>query len=217
MNKSPQEKPENNSQELPANARAKVVQEIDNITFKNLLVNSLMGIIAGAGLLLLVLRQEQSNWWSLALFLVALILMSGDDLFAWFSWQLKLERSLKQTPANGFWLQLIEGKGRLKAEIGSLNYPERPIWRCQVFQIQTGRKPAAALSATSEVMPSSEDDCLSADPPRIQAKVYMHTEIPVPAAIETEEVFFLVKPQQRISMVVIEFIEHCLRRIFPHS
>ena len=176
------------------------MRDIENIAFKNLLLNSILALSTGFGLFLLIRVQQHVEFWSLSLLLLGIALVTIEDLLSWIRWQVNVEKCLKSEPQPGFWMKLDSSKGRVKAEIGSLNYPDRTIWQCDVFLIKTQSQQKNGMVNT----PVEGADL----------KAYMQKDTSFPVAIETDNALLVVKPPARLSMILIENIEHWIGAIF---
>ena len=180
-----------------------MIKQIDDLVFKHLFVNSLLAISGAASLLTLVHLHEQLNWWSLAVLAIAIWLVACEDLLSWIRWQLNVEKCLKAKPDYGFWIDISRSRGKVKARVGSLNCPDKPIWLCHVFALET----PGTMTFNSEQANETPDDFSLKNPEAEKARVYMYADTPLPSAIETENMLYLVKPPPRLSMLLIEIFE----------
>lgn len=197
---------------LPSALTITALKDIDEIVYKNMFVNSLLILFAAAVLFALIRSQEQLNLWSLSLFCTAIFLVAVDDLISWVRWQLNVEKCLKQAPAPGFWIQPLLLDGRKKADVGSVNYPDRPIWRCEIFQIKSPEGAVAEKTGGNQVDGQEAAGEPLADPGKFPARVYMHADGPLPVAVEAEGMLFVVKPPARISLILLDLCEHLFPR-----
>jgi hypothetical protein len=153
MFKSPQENQENNDEAglLPLASRPATARAIDDIVFKNMIFNSTVALLAGGAVYGIIRIQTEFNYWSCLLLAASVLLVAGEDFFNWLFWQLTVEKALKQEPLPGFWMRLLCVRGKLKADLGSNNYADKPIWRCDIYFIQDNCVKAACTALPTQL------------------------------------------------------------------
>lgn len=149
-------------------------RQIDNITFKHLMINSVLALAAALFIYAIFEQQQQFTWWSLCILASCIGIVAIDDILSWMRWQAMVERALARGSSGGYWAVLAASEHVIRAEIGNEIYPDRILWHCDLLSLEN-------LDAG---MPTE----------RREAFVYMHPDGPVPIAIEVDSTLLLLKP-----------------------
>lgn len=153
---------------------SETVSEIDNITFKHLMINSVIALAAAVFIYAVFEQQQQFSWWSLCILATCVGIVAIDDILSWMRWQSMVERALEKGSSGGYWALVGASEHGIKAEIGNEIYPDRILWQCELMSI----KPRYGSFAME----------------RQDALVYMHPDGPVPIALEVDNTLLLLKP-----------------------
>jgi hypothetical protein len=160
-------------------------REIDNITFKHLMINSVIALAAAVFIYAVFDQQQQFSWWSLCILATCVGIVSIDDILSWMRWQSMIERALAKGSEDGYWAVIAASDQVIRAEIGNEIYPDRILWHCDLMSIRQ----------LDDGMPTE----------RRKALVFMHPDGPVPIALEVDNTLLLLKPTVKgMSMSLVD-------------
>ncbi len=199
---------ENNPSVLLEVAKQRALKQIDDITFRNLVINVPLVLIFGGCLLAMEFAhwQIRSIWLHEASYvnlrlgpgLVIGIVFAAtlNELISWWRWQRKIEAVLQEgTPAPSYSIRLREDRRRIMARYRSVQYPKKRFFDVEIFP-----------QTCTEISLGHD----------FEAAIYLDPGGQTPLAIEMQKGFLLVRPPIIGALTLVDyFCSRWASKLFP--